>query len=510
MSNPWEGLLFGLQVAITPENLLAALVGALVGTLLGILPGIGPVAGAAIVLPLTFTMEPTAALIVIGAIYYGVAYGGSTTAILLNIPGEASSVVTAIDGHKMTSQGRAGPALGITAIASFVAAMGSVLLVAVASPFFAGIGLRFGPAEFFSVTFGGLIILAVAFNGATLASGLLPLFAGLGLGTIGTEGVTGSQRFTFGSLALSEGVSIVSLGIGVFAVTELVFLIGSTTIFSRPSVQPLRFRQCIPSSTDLKRSVLPVSRGGLIGFAFGLMPGPSQAMSTFFSYRLEQSVGRHRHELGTGAVEGVAAPEAANNAAATSSIVPVLALGLPFSATLAFMLTALQVQGVTPGPLLITQHPEIFWGVIASMIVGNVVLVFLNLNLISVWVRLLRVPYDVLIPSIFGLCIAGAFGARYIPADVFWIIPLAVLGYLFRRSAFGVVPLLLGLILGPLVEKHLREGLFLSAGDWTYLFASSGITVTVWLVVLAALLLPRLTVLLGRRHSATAPPAQSD
>jgi putative tricarboxylic transport membrane protein len=501
MGEAFSGLLFGLQVAITPENLLAALGGALVGTILGIIPGIGPVAGAAIVLPLTFTMEPTAALIVIAAIYYGVAYGSSTSAILLNIPGEVSSVVTAIDGHKMTTNGRAGPALGVAAIASFAAALGSVVLVAFASPFFADLGLRFGPAEFFSITLGGLIILAVAFTGGGISSGLLPLFLGLGLGTIGTEGVTGSQRFTFGQLALSEGVSIVSLGIGVFAVTELLFLIGTKRVLSLPSVRPLRFRECIPTRTDLKRSTPPIGRGGAIGFGFGILPGPSQAMSSFFAYRLEKAVGRNRHELGEGAVEGVAAPEAANNAAATSSLVPILALGLPFSATLAFMLTALQVQGITPGPLLMTQHPEIFWGVIASMLIGNVVLVLLNLNLISLWVRVLRIPYDILIPAIFALSVAGAYGARYIVADVYWIIPLAILGYLLRRSAMGVVPLLLGLILGPLIEKHLREGLFLSAGDWSYPFASSGITITIWLFVLASLIVPRAYNLIRHRRA---------
>lgn len=498
----FSGLVYGLQVALTLDNLIAAVAGALVGTILGILPGIGPVAGAAIVLPLTFTMEPTAALIVISAIYYGVAYGSSTSAILLNIPGEVSSVVTAIDGHKMTQQGRAGPALGIAAAASFVAALGSVILVALASPLFADLGLRFGPAEFFSVTMGGLLVLAVAFTGGDLASGLVPLFMGLGLGTIGTEGVTGTQRFTFGSLTLVEGVSLVSLGIGVFAVTELLSIIGTDKILHRPSVRPMRFRECIPTRQDLRRSIAPTGRGGAIGFGFGLVPGPAQALSSFFAYRLERAVGRHRSELGQGAVEGVAAPEAANNAAATAAVVPILALGLPFSATLAFMITALQVQGVTPGPLLLTQHPDIFWGVIASMLIGNVVLVLLNINLISLWVRVLRIPYDVLIPGIFALSVAGAYGARYLLADVYWIVPLAILGYFLRRAGMGVVPLLLGLILGPLVEKHLRESLFLSAGNWTYPFTSSGITIVIWLLVLAAIVVPIIGRLLRHRRSA--------
>ncbi len=507
MKEALEGLLFGLQVAITPENLLAAFAGALAGTVLGIIPGIGPVAGAAIVLPLTFTMEPTAALIVIAAIYYGVAYGSSTSAILLRIPGEVSSVVTAIDGHKMTEKGHAGRALGAAAVASFFAAVTSVLLVALASPFFANMGLRFGPAEFFSITLGGLIVLAVAFTGGRPSNGLIPLFLGLAFGTVGSEAVTGTQRFTFGALSLSEGVSIVSLGIGVFAITELLFVIGEQRVFSRPSVRPLRFRECIPTREDLRRSAGPIARGGSIGFGFGILPGPSQAMSSFFAYRLEKAVGRNRKLLGTGAVEGVAAPEAANNAAATSSVVPILALGLPFSATLAFMITALQVQGVTPGPLLMTQRPEIFWGVIASMLIGNVVLVALNLNLISLWVRVLQIPYDILIPAIFALSVAGAFGARYILADIFWIIPLAVVGYFLRRAGMGVVPLLLGLILGPLVEKHLREGLFLSGGDWTYPLTSSGITIGIWIFVVLSLVVPPIMLRMRQRRGAPVPVA---
>ncbi|MDP9429495.1 MAG: tripartite tricarboxylate transporter permease [Actinomycetota bacterium] len=505
MQEALEGLLFGLQVAITAENLLAAFAGALAGTVLGIIPGIGPVAGAAIVLPLTFTMEPTAALIVISAIYYGVAYGSSTSAILLNIPGEVSSVVTAIDGYKMTEKGHGGRALGVAAVASFFAAVPSVLLVALAGPFFADVGLRFGPAEFFSVTLGGLIVLAISFTGGRPSNGLVPLFLGLALGTVGTEAVTGTQRFTFGSLTLSEGVSVVSLGIGVWAITELLFIVGSKNVFSKPSVRPLRFRDCIPTRQDLTRSVSPIGRGGAVGFGFGVLPGPAQALSSFFAYRLEKAVGRNRKELGTGAVEGVAGPEAANNAAATSAVIPILALGLPFSATLAFMITALQVQGVTPGPLLMTQRPEIFWGVIASMLIGNVVLVVLNINLISVWVRVLRIRYDILIPAIFAMSVAGAFGARYILADIFWIIPLAVVGYFLRRAGMGLVPLLLGLILGPLVEKHLREGLFLSAGDWTYLFTSSGITIAIWTLVVLSLLLPPILNWVRERRGAKAP-----
>jgi putative tricarboxylic transport membrane protein len=509
MGEALNGLVYGLGVAFTPENALAALVGAMAGTILGVLPGLGPVAGAAILLPLTFTMSPTAALIIIAGIYYGVAYGGSTTAILLNIPGEVSSVVTAIDGYELTRQGRAGPALGITAIASFVAGTTSVLLVGLFSPLLARVGLLFGPAEYFALTLGGLILLSRIFGGS-LASGLLPLVAGLALGTVGTEAVTGTRRFTGGALSLADGVSIVSLGIGVFGITELMFLVRSKSVFARPYILPVRFRDTVPTREDLRRATPPWFRGTGVGFVFGLLPGPSQAMSTFFSYRLEQLVGKNRRKLGSGIVEGVAAPEAANNAAATSSIVPLLALGIPFSATLAFMLTALEVQGITPGPLLSVQYPEVFWGVIASMLLGNVVLVFLNLNLISLWVRLLRVPYDILIPGLLALSIAGAFGGRHIIQDVLWVVPLALLGFTFRSLGFSLSPLLLGLILGPLVEKNLRESLFLSGGDVGFLLKASPLTVVMWLAVAIALAGGVVKSFTGKRRNAVPSAVEAD
>jgi putative tricarboxylic transport membrane protein len=496
----FEGLLYGLEVAMEPQYLLAALIGALAGTLLGILPGIGPLAGAAILLPLTFTMPPTASLIVIAAIYYGVAYGGSTTAILLNIPGEASSVVTAIDGYEMTKKGRAGPALGVTALASFGAAMVSVFLVALATPLLADVGLKFGPAEFFALTLGGLIMLSGAFSSRGLGGSMLPLFAGLGLGVVGIDTTTGVPRYTFGELSLSEGVPVVALALGVFAIAELLFLVGGPLGMGAAKAQKVRFRDTIPSGEDLRRSAAPMARGGAIGFIMGLMPGPSQTLSTFFSYRLEKSVSRNRDQLGTGAVEGIAGPEAANNAAATSSIVPLLALGLPFSGTLAFMLTALQVQGITPGPLLITQHPEIFWGVIASMVIGNIALLFLNLNLISLWVKVLAIPYDILVPVIIAFSVAGSYAARYIIADVWWIVPLAALGYVFRRAGMSVVPLLLGLILGPLIEKYFRQSMFISGGEPEYLVTSSAISAVMWVVVALAMVIPALLRFRARRR----------
>lgn len=483
----FEGLLYGLEVALRPEYLLAALLGAFAGTLLGILPGIGPTAGVAILLPFTFTMPPTASLIVIAAIYYGTAYGGSTTSILLNMPGEASAVITAIDGYEMTKQGRAGPALGITALASFVAAIGSVLLVALATPLLAQVGLRFGPAEFFALTLGGLIIMSVTFTSG-LGGTILPLFAGLALATVGFDRVTAAERFTFGQLSLADGIPIVTLALGVFAISELLFIVGGRT-WAESKVQKVRFRDCRPTKTDLKRAAAPIARGGLIGFAAGLLPGPSQTMSTFFSYRVEQGVSRHRSELGSGAIEGIAGPEAANNAAATSSIVPLLALGLPFSATLAFMLTALQVQGITPGPLLITQQPEIFWGVIASMLIGNIALLIINVNLISLWVKVLQIPMSILIPIILAVSIAGAFAARYLIADVWWIVPLGLLGYAFRLAGISVIPLVLGMILGPLIEKSLRQSMSLSGGDWTYLFTSSAVGIVIWAVVIGMIAL---------------------
>ena len=476
-----HGLLYGFGVAITPENLMAALIGCLIGTTIGVIPGLGPVAGAALILPFTYTLGPAAAVIMICGIYYGGMYGGSTTSVLLNVPGETASVVTTIDGYQLTKKGRAGPTLFIMAVGSLIAGTVSVTLVALFAPSLADIGLDFGPAEFFAVMVCGLIMLS-RISGGSLISSLFPLVIGLAIGTIGQEQVTSVYRFTFGSLDLASGLPVVAVAIGLFGIAEVLGIVEDSS--KAPKVSRVRVRDMFPSREEWRRSWAPWGRGSIIGFVFGLLPGPSAAMSSFASYRAEQKMSKYRREIGHGAIEGVAGPEASNNAAATSGMVPVLSLGLPFSATLALVLSALMIQGIQPGPLLVDQHPDIFWGVIASMYIGNVMLIVLNIPLIGVWVSMLRIPLHILSVAILLVAVVGAFGATNSMLGAYTLLIAGIAGYFLRKLKFNLAPLILGLILGPLIEKHLREGLFLSGGDVTY-FVHGMIAPAIYLVMLA-------------------------
>lgn len=460
-----EGLAQGLAVALQPIHLVAALIGVMFGTAVGVLPGLGPLGGAALILPFTYEMSPTAAIIMIAGIYYGGMYGGSTTSVLLNVPGETSSVITTLDGYALTKKGRAGPTLFIMAIGSAIAATISLVLVAFFSPVIAGFGLRFGPAEFFAVMTCGLIVLSRV-SGGSLLSNLFPLFIGIIAGTVGQESVSSAVRFTFGSLELSRGLALVALAIGLFGIAEIFRLVEQR---SPPAqVTHVRVRDMLPSREEWRRSRGPWVRGSIVGFLFGLLPGPSASMSSYASYQLERKVAKGRRELGTGEIEGVAAPEASNNAAATSGMVPVLSLGLPFSATLALVLSALMIHGIQPGPLLPTQHPDIFWGVIASMFVGNLMLLVLNIPLIGVWVSMLRAPRYILGAVVLVIATVGTYGTRETMVDVYTLAVASALGYLLTKLDFNLAPLILGFVLGPLIEKYLREGLYLASGDLTY------------------------------------------
>lgn len=480
-----EGLSFGLEIATRPENILAALVGALIGTLVGVLPGLGPTAGAAILLPLTFTLDPVAGLIMIAAIYYGVQYGGSTTAILLNIAGEANSVPVMRDGYQMTKQGRAGPALTIVTVGSFLAGTISVVLVAAFGTSVARLAFEFGPAEFFVIIVMAAVLLTTVMGGS-LASGLVPLSIGVLVGTVGLDPVTASNRFTLGTVTLTQGISIVALSVGVFGLVELMHLVGDPN--RAPRAQRVRLKQLRPSRSDLRRSWFPWGRGTAVGFIAGLIPGPAPAVATFAAYRLESMVSKNRRELGTGAVEGVAAPEAANNAAATSGMVPLLALGLPFTPALALLLAAMVVQGITPGPLLVSQNPDVFWGIIASMYIGNIALVVLNLPMVGVWVSLLRLPRHVLVTSITLFALAGAYTLNGSELDLWVVIGAGVIGYVLERTGFQLAPMALGLILGPYAEKYLRESLSISDGEVTSLF-DSAVSRTLWGVLILGMVL---------------------
>ena len=478
--DPIAGLLHGLGVVFTFQNLLAAFFGALAGTALGVLPGLGPVAGVAILLPITFTFPPTAGLIMMAGIYYGAQYGGSTTAILVNMPGESSSVVTCIDGYKLTKRGRAGGVLSIVAIGSFIGGTVSVIGVMLFSPALAQLGILFGPAEFFALTAGGLLLLS-RISGGSFAAGILPMALGMVLSTIGEEAVTAMNRFTFGFNDLSQGIDLVPLVVGLYGVTEIMFLV--ERIKSQPLPVPVRLRDMLPTREELRRSWAPFGRGTIVGFIFGLLPGPSATLSSFASYRLEKGVSKYRDEIGEGAIEGVAGPETANNAAATSSMVPLLSLGMPFGAITALMMAAMMVYGVQPGPLLMTDHPEIFWGVIASMLVGNVMLLVLNVPMISVWVSLLRIPSHILLTMILLVAVIGSYSVRNSMLDVYVLLFIGVIGYVFRKLDFQLAPLVVGVVLGPLIEKHMREALFMNRGD-LLVYISSPIAVVIWILVI--------------------------
>jgi putative tricarboxylic transport membrane protein len=478
--DPISGLLHGLGVVFTFQNLLAAFFGALAGTALGVLPGLGPVAGVAILLPITFTFPPTAGLIMMAGIYYGAQYGGSTTAILVNMPGESSSVVTCIDGYKLTKRGRAGGVLSIVAIGSFIGGTVSVIGVMLFSPALAQLGILFGPAEFFALTAGGLLLLA-RISGGSFAAGILPMALGMVLSTVGEEAVTAMNRFTFGFNDLSQGFDLVPLVVGLYGITEIMFLV--ERLKSQPLPVPVRLRDMLPTREEMRRSWAPYGRGTIVGFIFGLLPGPSATLSSFASYRLEKGVSKYRDEIGDGAIEGVAGPETANNAAATSSMVPLLSLGMPFGAITALMMAAMMVYGVQPGPLLMTDHPEIFWGVIASMLIGNVMLLALNIPMISVWVSLLRIPSHILLTMILLVAVIGSFSVRNSILDVYILLFIGLIGYVFRKLDFQLAPLVVGVVLGPLIEKHMREALFMSRGD-LLVYVSSPIAIGIWILVI--------------------------
>ena len=478
-----HGILYGLGVAFTFNNLLAALVGALAGTLIGVLPGLGPTAGIAMILPLSYSLDPTSGLIMMAGIFYGAMYGGSTTAILMNMPGESASVITCIDGYKMTKKGRAGAVLTIVAAGSFFGGVLSVIGVMLFAPALAEFGLMFGPAEFFALTAGGLLLFS-RISGGTFAAGILPMALGLMLSTIGQEAVTGQDRFTLGLPDLALGVELVALVVGLYGVAEIMSVV--ETLHAQPKPVAVRLRDLFPSRTEWRRSMAPFGRGTILGFLFGLLPGPSATMASFASYRLEKGVSKYKDEIGEGAIEGVAGPETANNAAATSSMVPLLALGIPFSSVTALMLSAMMVHGVQPGPTMMASHPEVFWGVIASMVVGNVMLVILNVPLVGLWVSLLRVPNHLFLPVILIVATIGCYSVRNSMLDVFLLLAVALIGWLLRKLDFQLAPMVVGLVLGPLIEKHLREGLFLSLGEPSY-FYSSPLAVAIWVVVLAVL-----------------------
>jgi putative tricarboxylic transport membrane protein len=455
------GLLYGLSIALTWDNLFFCLLGALVGTLVGVLPGLGPAATVALLLPITFKLPPVSAIIMLAGIFYGAMYGGSTTSILLNIPGEAASVVTCIDGYQMARKGRAGPALAIAAIGSFIAGTIGVVGVNFLAPPLAEFAVRFGPPEYFALTLFGLF-LAAYLASTSLVKGLIMVILGLLLDMIGIDPIAGIPRFTFGVLPLQEGLDFVPLAMGLFGIAEILI---DTERSMKTELVTDRIGRIWLTLHDWAEAKWAVIRGSFIGFFVGLLPGGGAVIGSLISYAVEKRSAREPERFGKGAIEGVAGPEAANNSAATGSFIPLLTLGIPGNATIAMIFAALMIHGVTPGPLLITEKPEIFWGVIASMYIGNGILLLLNLPLVGMWVQVLRIPYFVLAPFVILLCMVGVYSTRTNVFDIWIMIIFGAIGYLFRKLAFEPGPLLLAFVLGTISERSFRQALLMSKGS---------------------------------------------
>jgi putative tricarboxylic transport membrane protein len=496
-----DGLIYGFSVALSLENFLAALIGALVGTVVGVLPGLGPMGAMALLLTFTVTLKAETALIMLAGIYYGAMYGGSTTSILMNVPGESASVMTCIDGYQMARRGRAGAALSIAAIGSFFAGTVGVVGLMLFAPAIAGFALTFGPPEYFSLCLVGLFALSRV-SGGSFWKGLVVLGLGLALGTVGMEQVSGKSRYVFGILAMMQGIDIVPVAMGLFGVAEVLSV--AERQGGLPQITKVKFRELFPNREEWRRSVGPILRGTGLGFVFGLIPGPSAVLSTFGAYNLERRLSKHPEEFGRGAIEGVAGPETANNAATTSVMAPLMSLGLPFAPPAALLLAALMMQGVRPGPLLISEHPEIFWGVIASMYIGNIALLVLNLPLVGIWVRLLQVPEHILMALILVFVMIGSYSVNNSMLDILVVGGMGILGWLLRKLEFDVAPMILALVLGPFMERTFRESLYMSRGD-VLTFVQRPISLAL-LLVLAAIALgpPAWRLARGRRRPAAA------
>ncbi len=481
-----EGLLYGFSIALTPANLLFALIGAFLGTLVGVLPGIGPIGAMALLLGLTYGLPPVTALIMFAGIYYGSMYGGSTTSILLNIPGEPSSVATTLDGYQMARRGRGGAALFIAATGSFVAgSIALVFLTFLAGPL-ARVAVRFGPPEYFAIAVFGLLILS-QLSGAGLLKSAVMVGVGLLLGTIGLDVISGQPRLTFGTVALQKGIDFVPVAMGLFGIAEVLETLEDPD--RKTELIRVRFRELLPNREETRRSVGPSLRASVLGFLVGLIPGPAAVISTFLSYALEKKISRRPDEFGRGAPEGVSGPESANNSAAVGAFVPLLSLGIPFAPPTALLLSAMLIHGVKPGPLLIQERPDIFWGVIASMYVGNLMLLALNLPMVGLFVSVLRVPIKLLMPQVLLLCLIGAFAVNSAAADVWIMVVCGLAGYLFRKADFPVAPLILALVIGPMLEDSLRQSLLLSLGDFR-IFVTRPICQAIFVLTVLMLLAP--------------------
>ncbi|MGE5256474.1 MAG: tripartite tricarboxylate transporter permease [Hyphomicrobiales bacterium] len=488
-------ILLGAQICLTPTNLFFCFMGVLMGTLVGVLPGLGPTAAIAILLPNTFHVSPVTAIIMLAGIYYGAMYGGSTTSILVNIPGEAASVITCLDGYQMARQGRAGAALGIAAFGSFIAGTVSVIGLMLVAPPLAKFALAFGPPEYFSLMLMGIVILIYLAAGSILKALMMAMF-GLLIGTIGMDTISATQRLTCGLLELCDGVGLIPAIMGLFGVAEVIANVEQE--IKREFVTS-RVKNLLPTLQDWKDSIWPILRGSFLGFFIGILPGPAPVISAFSSYAIEKKLSKHPEKFGTGMIEGVAGPESANNSATGGAFIPLFTLGIPSNSVIAILLGAFMIHGIQPGPMLITKYPDLFWGTIISMYVGNAMLLVLNLPMIGIWVKVLKVPYPILFPLILLFCLIGVYSLNYSKVEVSLMIGFGVFGYLARKFQFEMAPLVLALVIGPMMESKLRLSLVISHGS-PWVFIEKPISAIFIFISLALLLSPMVSKISKRRQ----------
>ena len=494
MDTTLHSLLLGFEVALLPANAWYAFLGCLVGTLVGVLPGIGPLAGISILLPVTFGLNATQAIIMLAGIYYGSQYGGSTTSILMRIPGESSSVMTCVDGYAMAQRGRAGAALCIAAVGSWIGGTFGVLVLTVVAPPLATIAVKFGPPEYTALLMLGLIFLAYM-SSTSLIRTLLMACLGLLFGMIGIDNMTGDFRYSFNLAELGDGIGIVPVAVGLFGLGEI---LSTPSMHAVKGVIAPKLRELLPTRKEWRESAMPIARGTALGFIIGIIPGSAHVISSFISYALEKRISRHPERFGKGAVAGVAGPETANNAASTGAFVPLLALGIPTSPITAVLIGALMIHGVQVGPTLVNEHPDVFWGFVASMYVGNLMLLLLNLPLVSLFVTVLRIPYTYLYPMIIMFCIIGVYEVNNSVVDVWIMLIMGVLGYALRKFEFDPAPLVLGLVISPILEQSLRQSLIMSNGDYL-IFLSRPISLGLFAVSVGLLALAAVSFLLKRK-----------
>ena len=481
-------LSIGFGVALQPINLFYCFVGVFIGTLIGVLPGIGPVGAMSLLLPTTFKTTPEAAIIMLAGIYYGAMYGGSTTSILVNIPGEAASVVTCLDGYQMARQGRAGPALGIAAFGSFIAGTLSILGLMLVAPPLSRFALKFGPPEYFTLMVLGLTVLIYLAHGSMPKALIMAAF-GIVLGLIGMDSINARPRLTFDRMELMDGVGLVPIVMGLFGISEVLLNIEQKI---RRDIFQTKIKGLLPTAKDWRDSAGPIARGSVLGFFLGILPGGGAVISSFISYAVEKRVSKHPERFGKGAIEGVAAPEAANNAATGGAFIPLMTMGIPPNVIMAMLLGAFMIHGVQPGPLMMKQNPGLFWGVIASMYIGNGMLLVLNLPLIGMWVKVLKVPYRILFPLILLFCLIGVYSVSNAVFDIYIMVVFGIVGYLMKKFDYEGAPLVLAFVLGPLLENNLRKSLIMSQGDFSIFFIRplSAICLLIALFLLVSPLIP--------------------